>query len=128
MVKLLKHDFSASVLATVLVVSTLLLLGVLMVIELWNFDLVRYNLYHQGEQARANVESGFLLYSRDSTLSYRWEGDSSVLLFGQREDSRVRYSRKCKTGDIVLFAFWVKRPRVFGGQRYTCRRITGRFR
>ena len=94
MVKLLKHDFSASVLATVLVVSTLLLLGVLMVIELWNFDLVRYNLYHQGEQARANVESGFLLYSRDSTLSYRWEGDSSVLLFGQREDSRVRYSRQ----------------------------------
>ena len=65
-----------------------------MVIELWNFDLVRYNLYHQGEQARANVESGFLLYSRDSTLSYRWEGDSSVLLFGQREDSRVRYSRQ----------------------------------
>lgn len=51
MVKFLKHDFSASVLATVLVVSTLLLLGVLMVIELWNFDLVRYNLYHQGEQA-----------------------------------------------------------------------------
>lgn len=51
MVKLLKHDFSASVLATVLVVSTLLLLGVLVVIELWNFDLVRYNLYHQGEQA-----------------------------------------------------------------------------
>ena len=94
MVKFLKHDFSASVLATVLVVSTLLLLGVLMVIELWNFDLVRYNLYHQGEQARANVESGFLLYSRDSTLSYRWEGDSSVLLFGQREDSRVRYSRQ----------------------------------
>ena len=32
------------------------------------------------------------------------------------------------SGDIVLFAFWVKRPRVFGGQRYTCRRITGRFR
>lgn len=61
MVKLLKHDFSASVLATVLVVSTLLLLGVLMVIELWNFDLVRYNLYHQGEQARANVESGYLV-------------------------------------------------------------------
>ena len=64
MVKLLKHDFSASVLATVLVVSTLLLLGVLMVIELWNFDLVRYNLYHQGEQARANVESGFLPVGR----------------------------------------------------------------
>ena len=59
MIKFFKHDFSASVLATVLVVSTLLLLGVLMVIELWNFDLVRYNFYHQGEQARANVESGF---------------------------------------------------------------------
>ena len=94
MIKFFKHDFSASVLATVLVVSTLLLLGVLMVIELWNFDLVRYNFYHQGEQARANVESGFLLYSRDSTLSYRWEGDSSLLLFGQQEDSRVRYSRQ----------------------------------
>lgn len=90
----LRHDFSASVLATVLVVCTLLLLGVLMVIELWNFDLVRYNLYHQGEQARANVESGFLLYSRDSTLPYRWEEDSTVLLFGQREESRVRYSRQ----------------------------------
>ena len=90
----LRHDLSASVLATVLVVCTLLLLGVLMVIELWNFDLVRYNLYHQGEQARANVESGFLLYLRDSTLSYRWEEDSTVLLFGQREESRVRYSRQ----------------------------------
>lgn len=92
--RLPKHDLSASVLATVLVVCTLLLLGVLMVIELWNFDLVRYNLYHQGEQARANVESGFLLYSRDSTLSSRWEEDSTMLLFGQREESRVRYSRQ----------------------------------
>lgn len=138
MIKFFKHDLSASVLATVLVVSTLLLVGVLMVIELWNFDLVRYNIYHQGEQARANVESGFLLYSLDSTLSYRWEGDSSVLLFGQREESRVciihgnvgecMKSWKWKTRDIVLSVFWVKRPRVSGEQRYTCRKITGRFR
>ena len=62
MIKFFKHDLSASVLATVLVVSTLLLVGVLMVIELWNFDLVRYNIYHQGEKALAKLEAGFLLY------------------------------------------------------------------
>ena len=45
------YDFSASVLATVLVVSTLLLLGVLYGDRtVGHFDLVRYNLYHQGEK------------------------------------------------------------------------------
>ena len=39
-----KHAFAASILATVLVVSTLMLLGVLLVIELWNFDFTRYYL------------------------------------------------------------------------------------
>lgn len=89
-----KDVFPASVLATVLVVSTLMLLGVLLVIELWNFDATRYYLYHREEQSRANVESGFLLYSLDSTLQNRLEEDSTVLLFPGQETSRVRYRRQ----------------------------------
>lgn len=89
-----KHVFDASVLATVLVVSTLMLLGVLLVIELWNFDFTRYYLYQREEQVRANVESGFLLYGMDSTLHSRREDDGSVLLFEGDESSRVYYERE----------------------------------
>ena len=88
-----KSGFGASVLASVLVVSTLMLLGVLLVIELWNFDLARYYLYHREEQTLANVESGFLLYAEDSTLYARREEDGSVLLFEGDECSRVYYER-----------------------------------
>ncbi len=89
-----KHAFAASILATVLVVSTLMLLGVLLVIELWNFDFTRYYLYQREEQARANVESGFLLYEKDSTLYSRRADDGSVLLFEGDESSRVYYKRE----------------------------------
>ena len=89
-----KHAFAASILATVLVVSTLMLLGVLLVIELWNFDFTRYYLYQRGEQVRANVESGFLLYETDSTLYSRRADDGSVLLFEGDESSRVYYKRE----------------------------------
>lgn len=86
------HTLPASVLATVLVVCTLMLLTVLLVIDLWNLDITKHRLYHNGMQDRANVESGFLLYRMDSTLQNHWDADSSVLLFEGREDSGVRFT------------------------------------
>lgn len=109
------HTLSASVLATVLVVCTLMLLGVLMVINLWNMDLTRYYLYHHGEQLRANVESGFLLYQSDSTLQRRWAKDSSILLFDEQEESRVRFTRD-RWG-----MYEIVRVQAGNGKRYSVR-------
>ena len=65
---ILEKQLPASALATVLVVSALLSLGVLLVIMLWDNEITLFYRYHHLEQQRANVESGFLLHVTDSSL------------------------------------------------------------
>lgn len=86
-----KYKLSASVLAAVLTVGTWMLVGVLLVMELWEMDLTRMRRYRDEEQLRANVEAGFLLYALDSTLRERWAPDSTFLLFEDRETSGVHF-------------------------------------
>lgn len=84
----------ASVLATVLVVCTLMLLGLLTVMSLWDIDLmVSYRLYER-EQQRANLESGFVLYMDDSTLMERLDESRGVKLYEGDSSSRVQFFRE----------------------------------
>ena len=84
----------ASVLATVLVVCTLMLLGLLTVMSLWDLDLmVSYRLYER-EQQRANLESGFVLYMDDSTLMERLDESRGVKLYEGDSSSRVQFFRE----------------------------------
>lgn len=79
-----------SVLASVLVMSTLVLLGVLAVISFRNMELLEKSGFHYREQQRADVESGFLLYSVDSTFLDDMDRDSIVQLYPDEEGSGLK--------------------------------------
>ena len=71
----------ASVLATVLVVCMLMLLVVLSVISLWYIELALRYQSEQRERYRAHIESAFVLYALDSTLTERLREDRTYLLY-----------------------------------------------
>lgn len=81
---------SASVLATVLVVSALMLLLVLGVLMLWNTDFVFFSRVEYLSRQRANVESAFVLYSVDSTLTDRLDEQRGLQLYDSSSDSRIQ--------------------------------------
>ena len=80
----------ASVLATVLVVSALMLLSVLGVLALWEADFLFFSRTGYLSRQRANVESAFVLYAADSTLTERLDAERGLRLYDSLPDSRVR--------------------------------------
>ena len=80
----------ASVLATVLVVSALMLLSVLGVLALWEADFLFFSRAGYLSRQRANVESAFILYAADSTLTERLDEQGGLRLYDSLPDSRVR--------------------------------------
>ena len=80
----------ASVLATVLVVSALMLLSVLGVLTLWDADFVFFARAGYLSRQRTYLESAFVLYAADSTLAERNGTDGNIQLFDNLPDSRVR--------------------------------------
>ena len=80
----------ASVLATVLVVSALMLLSVLGVLALWDADFLFFSRAGYLSRQRANVESAFVLYAADSTLRGRLDEEGGLRLYDSLPDSRVR--------------------------------------
>ena len=80
----------AGVLATVLVVSALMLLSVLGVLALWESDFLFFSRAGYLSRQRANVESAFVLYSADSTLTGRLDEEGGLRLYDGLPDSRVR--------------------------------------
>lgn len=92
--KIQHRQLDGSVLATVLVVSVLLLLGVLIILNLWQWELSQYYFRQRERQADIHITSGFMLWEQDSTLWDRLDTDSTILLFEGREDSRVRFKRE----------------------------------
>lgn len=80
----------ASVLATVLVVSALMLLSVLGVLALWDADFLFFARAGYLSRQRAYLESAFVLYAADSTLAGGNDTGGSVQLFDSLPDSRVR--------------------------------------
>ena len=80
----------AGVLATVLVVSALMLLSVLGVLALWEADFLFFSRAGYLSRQRANVESAFVLYSADSTLTERLDEEGGLRLYDGLPDSRVR--------------------------------------
>lgn len=98
------HTLRASVLADVLVVCTLILTGISVFILLWENDLSFTSGMYAREQQRANLTSGFVRYCRDSMLMQQLEADSSILLFAERGDSRVRY--QCRPWGLYECVSW----------------------
>lgn len=86
-----KH-ISASVLATVLVVSALMLLLVFGVLALWEADFVFFSRAGYVSQQRANLESAFLWYKVDSTLINQLDDCNNIQLYDSLSDSRVHIS------------------------------------
>ena len=80
----------AGVLATVLVVSALMLLSVLGVLALWESDFLFFSRAGYLSRQRANVESAFVLYVADSTLTARLDEQGGLRLYDGLPDSRVR--------------------------------------
>ena len=80
----------AGVLATVLVVSALMLLSVLGVLALWKSDFLFFSRAGYLSRQRANVESAFVLYAADSTLTARLDKQGGLRLYDGLPDSRVR--------------------------------------
>lgn len=80
----------ASVLATVLVVSALMLLSVLGVLALWDADFLFFSRASYLSRQRANVKSAFVLYAADSTLRGRLDEEGGLRLYDSLPDSRVR--------------------------------------
>lgn len=80
----------ASVLATVLVVSALMLLTVLGVLALWEADFLFFSRAGYLSRQRANVKSAFVLYAADSTLTERLDEQGGLRLYDSLPDSRVR--------------------------------------
>lgn len=80
----------AGVLATVLVVSALMLLSVLGVLALWESDFLFFSRAGYLSRQRANVESAFVLYAADSTLTARLDEQGGLRLYDGLPDSRVR--------------------------------------
>lgn len=80
----------ASVLATVLVVSALMLLAVLGVLALWDADFLFFSRAGYLSRQRANVESAFVLYAADSTWISRLDEEQRLQLYDSLPDSRVR--------------------------------------
>lgn len=86
----------ASVLANVLVVSTLLLLGMLALVSFFDLSENGFYAWHQQEQQRAYMESAFTLYSQDSSLYERGRGKDSCRyrLFEEDPASEVTFRRQ----------------------------------
>lgn len=84
----------ASVLATVLVVSALMLLSVLGVLALWDADFLFFARAGYLSRQRANLESAFVLYGVDSTWISRLDGERTLLLYDNLPDSRVRIAAR----------------------------------
>lgn len=80
----------AGVLATVLVVSALMLLSVLGVLALWESDFLFFSRAGYLSRQRANVESAFVLYAADSTLTAKLDKQGGLRLYDGLPDSRVR--------------------------------------
>lgn len=84
----------AGVLATVLVVSALMLLAVLGVLALWDADFLFFSRAGCLSRQRANLESAFVLYGADSTWISRLDGERTLLLYDSLPDSRVRIAAR----------------------------------
>lgn len=84
----------AGVLATVMVVSALMLLSVLGVLALWDTDFLFFARTGYLSRQRANLESAFVLYGADSTWISRLDGERTLLLYDSLPDSRVRIAAR----------------------------------
>jgi hypothetical protein len=85
---------TGAVLPTVIVVSILLLLTVLTVASLWESDFLFFSRQRYEAIQRANIESGFTLYSEyPETVMQSLDEDGSMLLYDSLPHSRIKIER-----------------------------------
>lgn len=84
----------ASVLASVLVISTLIFIGILMVMSLWNSDLLYLSGYNTREQQKADLSSAIVRYCQDTAFCSIFQGDTSLVLFPEVTASEVKFRKR----------------------------------
>jgi hypothetical protein len=88
------RTLKASILPTVLVVGTLLLLAVFALLSLLDIETTLWFGNRSRQQKEAWLESAFLLWERDSTLSGRLDESGTFPLFEEDEHSQVTISSR----------------------------------
>jgi len=83
----------AGVLATVVIVSTVLLLIALAVLSLWEADYLLFSRTHFIQTQRAHIRSTFTLYRHNPQIIDRLDADSTLPLYDSVPGSRMRLSR-----------------------------------
>lgn len=84
----------ASVMASVLVVSTLMFIGMLGVLSLWDSEYLLAARYFFREQQRAHLSSAVVKYCQDTMFCTGFGQDTSLMLFPGLVTSEVGFSRK----------------------------------
>lgn len=95
-VSLFEHRFSTqgSVMASVLVVSTLMFVGILGVLFLWDREYLLSFRYFFREQQRAHLSSAVVKYCQDTSFCIAFGQDTSLMLFPELVTSEVNFCRK----------------------------------
>lgn len=83
-----------SVMASVLVISTLMFIGILGVISLWDSEHLLAARYFFRQQQRAHLVSAVVKYCRDTSFCHSFGQDTSLMLFPGMATSKVGVSRK----------------------------------
>lgn len=89
----LKKQLAGSILATVLVVSTLMLLGLFAFLALFDITSLLYENHRYGKQQLAYLDAAFLLYENDPQLVQNLAEKNDLQLFDDEPRSKVLLSR-----------------------------------
>ncbi len=84
----------ASVMASVLVISTLMFIGMLGILALWDSEYLLAARHFFREQQRANLASAIVKYCRDTSFCISFDQDTSLMLFPGQVMSEVGFCRK----------------------------------
>lgn len=84
----------ASVMSSVLVVSTLMFIGMLGVLFLWDSEHLLAARYFFREQQRAHLSSAVVKYCQDTSFCIGFRQDTSLMLFPGLATSEVGFYRK----------------------------------
>ena len=87
-----QQSLPASILATVLIVSTLVLLGILGILSLWQSQYLYSSKRNYDLQQQAHVKSAFVLYEEDHSLRSCLNPEGYILLYKEDSTSRVQFS------------------------------------
>lgn len=112
-----KVTMPASVLASVLVISTLIFMGVFFVMLLFDSELLLFSdCYRQGQE-KAWLNSAVVRYCQDSTLHTGISTDTTLMLFPEERNSKV---------SIRSYRWGLYEILEITAGRYTARRLLGK--